>query len=249
MAKFVVILVFLLAAVVGALYYFLYAPQRADLQAARREASISAQEASSLRSRLADLEEMLSRLRRTSAELEAQIEEKEKTLGALQATQEELRGELEEEIAAGRIELERLRGELRVEMVDEILFDSGEATLSPEGEKVLLKVGTVLKKVDDKVVIVQGHTDNVPIKGRLSDRFPTNWELSAARAVNVARFLQERAGLDPTRLSAAGFSEHRPRADNRTTEGRQRNRRIEIVLAPLPEEPPPAGPIQAEDLR
>jgi chemotaxis protein MotB len=80
-------------------------------------------------------------------------------------------------------------------------------------------------------VQVQGHTDDVPISGRLAERFPSNWELSAARAVNVARFLQER-GVDPTLLSATGYSEYRPRAGNDTPEGRQQNRRIEILLGP-----------------
>ncbi len=239
MAKFMVILVLILAVVVGALYYFVHAPQQEALQTARREASISAQEASSLRSRVTDLEEMLENLRQTSAELEAQIKEKEEVLAALQATQEELRGELEQEIADGRIQVERLRGQLRVQMVDEILFDSGETSLKSAGVEVLNKVGAVLKKAENKLVIVQGHTDNVPIKGRLAERFPTNWELSAARAVNVARFLQDTAGLDPTRLSAAGFSEYQPKDDNSTAEGRQKNRRIEIVLAPLPDEPSP----------
>jgi chemotaxis protein MotB len=239
MAKFLVILVLVLAAVVGALYYFVHAPQQEALQTARREASISAQEASSLKSRVADLEEMLNDLRQTSVELEAQIKEKEEALAALQSTQDELRGELEQEIADGRIQVERLRDQLRVQMVDEILFDSGEATLKQAGVEVLEKVGAVLKKAENKLIIVQGHTDNVPIKGRLAERFPTNWELSAARAVNVARFLQDTAGLDPSQLSATGFSEYRPKADNSTAEGRQKNRRIEIVLAPLPEEPPP----------
>jgi chemotaxis protein MotB len=124
---------------------------------------------------------------------------------------------------------------VRVDMIDEILFDSGEATLKPAGIEVLRRVGAVLKKVEDKLVVVQGHTDNVPIIGRLAERFPTNWELSAARAVNVTRFLQDEVEIDPERLSASAFSEFQPRADNATDEGRQKNRRIEILLAPLPE--------------
>jgi chemotaxis protein MotB len=120
-------------------------------------------------------------------------------------------------------------------MVDEILFDSGQATLKPAGVEVLHRVGAVLKKAENRLIIVQGHTDNVPIVGRLAERFPTNWELSAARAVNVVRFLQEEVGLDPTWLSASSFSEYQPRSDNSTEEGRQKNRRIEILLSPLPE--------------
>jgi chemotaxis protein MotB len=238
MAKWVVLFILLLSAVVGALYYFVHAPQRQALEEARREARLSAQEASSCRSRVSDLEGILADLQQTEAELEAAIREKEEALAAVQSTQDELLTELEQEIADGQIRVERLQNMLRVDMVDEILFDSGEATLKPAGVEVIRRVGEILKKAQDKQIVVQGHTDNVPIIGRLAERFPTNWELSAARSVNVVRYLQEEGGLDPTRLSAASYSEYQPRAENETEEGRQKNRRIEIVLAPLPEEPP-----------
>jgi len=117
-------------------------------------------------------------------------------------------------------------------MVDEILFDSGESVIKPAGLEVLRRVGTILKKVEGREIEVQGHTDNVPIVGQLAKRYPTNWELSTARATNVARFLQDAAKLEPTLLFAAGFSEYRPRAPNDTEEGRRRNRRIEILLGP-----------------
>lgn len=234
MAKILVAFVVVLAAAVGGLYYFVYAPQRDELNTARREASVSAQEASALRSRATDLEGMLDELRQTSVELEQEVQKKEKELAAMTATQDELLGELEQEIADGQIQVQRLKDSLRVDMVDEILFDSGQATLKPAGVEVLNRIGAVLKKAN-KLIVVQGHTDNVPIVGQLAQRYPTNWELSAARAVNVARFLNEEAGLNPTQLSAAAFSEYQPRADNSTEEGKQKNRRIEILLAPLPE--------------
>jgi chemotaxis protein MotB len=223
--------------ILGALYVFLFQPQQKALEGAERDASLRAQEATKLRARVNDLENMLGDLRQTSAELEAVVEERERKLAAMVATQDELLGELEQEISDGHIQIRRLQGMLRLDMVDEILFDSGEATIKPMGQEILTRVGTVLKKAEDRQVVVHGHTDNVQIVGRLAERFPTNWELSAARAVNVTRFLQEAVGMDPSRLGAAGFSEYRPRADNETEEGRQMNRRIEIVLAPLPEEP------------
>jgi chemotaxis protein MotB len=117
-------------------------------------------------------------------------------------------------------------------MVDEVLFDSGEADLKPEGIAILKKIGGVLKKTEGRTIEVQGHTDNVPIRGALAQRFPTNWELSAARATNVVRFLQDEAGVAPTGLSAAARSEYQPRASNDTEEGRRQNRRIEILLGP-----------------
>jgi chemotaxis protein MotB len=235
MAKAAVAFVLLLAIVLGGLYVLLYQPQQQALEEAEREASLRAQEGSTLRSRVADLEDMLEKFRQTSAELEAEVKQKEEELEGMRATQDELLGELEQEIADGQIQIERLRGQLRVDMVDEILFDSGEAVIKAEGADVLRRVGGVLKKAEDRHVVVQGHTDNVPIIGRLAERFPTNWELSAARAVNVVRFLQDDVGMDPARLGAAGFSEYRPRADNETEEGRQKNRRIELLLAPLPD--------------
>ena len=234
MIRWAIVFVLLLSVILGALYVFLFQPQRAALDEAMREASLTSQEAETLRSRVSDLEGMLDGLRQTSAELEAQVKEREKELAALLNTQEELLGELQQEIADGRIQIERLRGQLTVDMVDEILFDSGDATLKPAGADVLKRVGAILKRAEDRQIVVQGHTDNVPIIGRLAERFPTNWELSAARAVNVARFLQDEAGMDPSRLGATAFSEYQPRSDNETEEGRQKNRRIEIVLAPLP---------------
>lgn len=237
MIRSAVVFVLLLAVILGALYVLLFQPQQKALEDAERDGSLRAQEAANLRARVNDLEDMLDDLRQTSEELEAAVEEKEQARAAMVATQDALLGELEQEISDGQVQVRRLRNMLRVDMVDEILFDSGEATIKPAGEEILTRVGTVLKRAEERQVIVQGHTDNVQILGRLAERFPTNWELSAARAVNVARFLQEAVGMDPSRLGAAGFSQYRPRADNETEEGRQMNRRIEIVLAPIPEEP------------
>ena len=80
--------------------------------------------------------------------------------------------------------------------------------------------------------MVEGHTDNVPIRNALKAKFPSNWELSTARATSVVRFLQDQGGIDPSKLSATGLSYFRPVAANDTPEGREQNRRIEIVLAP-----------------
>lgn len=230
-------IVVIVAAALAAAYLLYHQPMQQDLEDARREASLLAQERSALQGRVSDLEHMLGELRDESAELEARVQEKEAQLAELQSTQDELLSELEQEIADGQIQVERLRGQLRVDMVDEILFDSGEATLKPEGQDVLTRVAAVLVNAN-RIVQVQGHTDNVPIRGRLAERFPTNWELSAARAVNVVRFLQDQAGLDPESLSATGLSEYRPRESNDTEGGRQKNRRIEILLVP-PFEPAP----------
>jgi chemotaxis protein MotB len=193
------------------------------------------QERSALKSRVSDLEAMLDEVRRESAELAEQIRLREERLAQAQATQDEIVAKLQQEISDGQIQVERLRGQLRVDMVDEILFDSGEASLKPAGKEVLQKLASVLAGAD-RQIRVQGHTDDVPIAGRLAQTFPTNWELSAARAVNVVRFLQEGAGLDPVQLSASALSQYRPRVPNDGPEGRQKNRRIEILLEPAIEE-------------
>jgi chemotaxis protein MotB len=135
------------------------------------------------------------------------------------------------EIAQGQVTISELKGKLTVNMVDAILFDSGKAEVKRGGEEVLAKVVDILKGVQDKMIRIEGHTDNVQIVGNLTKRFPTNWELSAARAINVARFLQGQ-GIDPSVLVAVANGEYRPVAPNDTDEGRARNRRIEIVLVP-----------------
>jgi chemotaxis protein MotB len=116
-----------------------------------------------------------------------------------------------------------------VDLAEQIFFDSGRATLKKGGREVLKKVGAALKDYEDKVIRVVGHTDNVPVAKSLQTTFPSNWELSVARATNVVRFLQE-AGVPPERMIPSGRGEYDPVAPNDTPEGRQKNRRIEIML-------------------
>jgi chemotaxis protein MotB len=104
--------------------------------------------------------------------------------------------------------------------------------VKPEGRAVLDRVAEILVKVEGKQIRIEGHTDDVPIGPGLMDRFPTNWELSTARATTVVRYLTEQGGLEAVKLSAAGYSQYRPVASNETPEGKARNRRIAIVLIP-----------------
>jgi len=245
MAKWLGLVLVILLAAGAASYLLVLRPQQEELAATRQAAATCAQEASGLRAQVADLTVIRDQLQRSGAELARKVADTENALLALRSTQDELVAELKNEIADKTVQVERIRDQLRVDMVDEVLFDSGEATLKPAGIAVLGKIGSVLAKAGDRRVEVQGHTDNVPIAGALAKRFPTNWELSAARATNVVRFLQEEAKIDPTRLSAAGYAEFRPKASNDTDGGRRQNRRIEILLVPLPAtempEAPPAG--------
>lgn len=156
---------------------------------------------------------------------------KEQALQQVSKTYENLLGQMKEEIEQGQITITELKGRLTVDVVEKILFDSGQAEIKPEGLAVLKRVVEILKNVGDRVIRVEGHTDNVPIAGNLARRYATNWELAAARAINVTRYLQKE-GIDPTLLSAASFGEHQPVADNETPEGRAKNRRITIILLP-----------------
>jgi chemotaxis protein MotB len=111
-------------------------------------------------------------------------------------------------------------------LTDKVLFDSGAAELKPQATPVLSQVASILSKEAVHQVMVEGHTDNVPIRGSV---FPTNWELSTARASRVVRFLIA-GGVTEGRLSAGGYASLHPIASNTTAAGRSRNRRVEIVL-------------------
>jgi len=175
------------------------------------------------------------------ARLQKVTEEKEQEIARLRSTYDSLVRDLKKEIESGEVKVTQFRDLLTVNLVEKILFDSGRTEIKPRGLEILRRVGEILKGVRDKVVRIEGHTDNVPIGAALQVRFATNWELSTARATVVARFLQDKVGLDSSRLSATGYGEHRPVAPNDTDEGRAQNRRIEIILAPLPPAAPAGG--------
>ncbi|MGH7228741.1 MAG: OmpA family protein [Nitrospiraceae bacterium] len=143
--------------------------------------------------------------------------------------------------------VQRIGDRLRIsldELVDLVEFDSGEARLKPEGIKILKQVSEILKGVPDKHFRVEGHADNVPIGPSLQEMFPTNWELSKARATSVVRYLIEEGGLDSASVSVVGYGDTRPIASNETEEGRKVNRRVEIVLLP----PTPTQPSEEQSL-
>jgi chemotaxis protein MotB len=145
-------------------------------------------------------------------------------------------------VSSGKLKIRVVRGRMVVEMASSILFPSGEAKLLEEGEIALAELAGILRTIKDRDFQVAGHTDNVPIRTR---KFPSNWELSAARAVSVVKFLQE-SGVVPTHMSASGYAEYQPAADNNTAEGKAENRRIEIVLMPNLDELPDLTEIQGE---
>jgi chemotaxis protein MotB len=183
----------------------------------------------------ASLEQERQRLKAEEAEktrLERERAAKEEEIRRLTRTQEELSRSLQDEIAKGNITIQQVRDRLTINMVDRVLFDSGQAQVKPAGIKVLKQVADVLKTVTDKQIRIEGHTDNVPISTKLQDRFKTNWELSTARATTVVRYLIDHGGVNRQYFSAVGYADTHPVASNDSEEGRSANRRIEIVLYP-----------------
>ena len=148
----------------------------------------------------------------------------------LKQRETDLRGRLQKELTDKDVEISSLRGQLSVSVLDKILFKSGSADVLPAGLVVLEKVARVLAATDDMIRVV-GHTDNVPISGRLKEKYLSNWELSAARAAGVVSYFQLGENkIDPQRLEAVGYAEYHPVAPNDDDANRKRNRRVEIIL-------------------
>jgi chemotaxis protein MotB len=143
-------------------------------------------------------------------------------------TQQSLEDEMRKALESKEVTISELRGKLTVNILDRILFDSGEADLKPEGQRILEKIADVLAQHTNRQVHIIGHTDDVPIHRK----FASNWELSTARATAAVRFLQDQAGVNPRRLGALGYGQFHPIAPNTTAEGRAKNRRIEVVILP-----------------
>jgi chemotaxis protein MotB len=181
-----------------------------------------------LRRRVADLDAENAKLKAENASL---AKAREEQVQKVSSTYESLLEKMKSEISRGQVTISELKGKLTVNMVDSILFDSGKAEVKKGGLEILGKVVSILKDVSDKSIRIEGHTDDVQISRALAQRYPTNWELSAARAINVARYLQGQ-GIDPGHLSAVAYGEWKPVATNDTEEGKAKNRRIEIILVP-----------------
>ena len=188
---------------------------------------------SGLEGQLKGLQSQKSSLEQQQADLRKQVDALEQQKAQLlTATQQDksqydaLVRNLTEEVKKGELQVRQYKDMLTVDVAEQMFFDSGRADLKDTGKAVLKKVGGALKGYEDKVIRVVGHTDNVPIKTKV---FPSNWELSVARATTVVRFLQE-TGIPPERMVASGRAEYQPVAENDTPDGRKKNRRIEITL-------------------
>ena len=160
------------------------------------------------------------------------IEEQARLIREIHATKEKIEGSLQQQIEAQEVKIEEIEGKLKVTFVDKILYDTGKVEIGMRGQEALLGLADSLRENKNQNIVVEGHTDDVPIGLALMDKYPTNWELSAARAIGVARFLQEKGWIEPERISVAAYSYFKPVASNDTAQGRRQNRRIEIILVP-----------------
>lgn len=170
-----------------------------------------------LRASARELEQALSELGKRKAEAEKRVSQYRDLLARFQSL-----------IDAGKLKVKITDGRMVLELPTDVLFPSGRAKLSDEGLAAIAEVGQILATMPDRKFQIEGHTDNVPIK---TSRYPSNWELAAARALTVLKTMRE-AGMPGSTLSAASFGEFRPVASNDTDDGRRANRRIEIVIVP-----------------
>jgi chemotaxis protein MotB len=224
-------------------YEELQAEKNQEIGALQSQQAALEQQVRILQEQRAALEREKSSLERAKAELDGQQAEllkqvnvlesqKSKLLSASRQSQEQydaLVSNLSEQVQKGQLQVRRFKDMLTVDVAEQLFFDSGRATLKETGKAVLKEVADAMKDYADKAIRVVGHTDNVPIAKAARNVFPSNWELSAARATTVVRFLQEN-GIAPERLIATGRAEYAPIAPNESPEGRQKNRRIEITL-------------------
>jgi chemotaxis protein MotB len=183
--------------------------------------------------------------KKSMADLNKLVEElraKERQAQARQQVFQSMIDKFKKMVDSGKLRIRIVRNRMVVELAENILFDSGKSDLKVDGKTALQEVGSVLSTIAGREFQVSGHSDNVPIK---SAKFPSNWELSTARAVVVTRFLADN-GVPTDRISAAGYAETQPVATNDTPEGRAQNRRIEIVLMPNLEELPDLSALQTK---
>jgi chemotaxis protein MotB len=201
-----------------------------DLATEREQLSTSVEE---LRAKRDELQENL-------ALTASQLEQRNAEVRQLRDTYDGLVSDLQSEVASGRVAIEQLRDGLNVKLTQAVLFPSGSAQVGAEGAELLGKVAHRLLELPHRIQ-VQGHTDDVPISGRLAERYPSNWELAGARAASVVQILTDQ-GVPPQRLSAVSLADTEPVAPNDTPEGKAANRRIEIRLVPAPRATPGAPP-------
>ncbi|MEO8324255.1 MAG: OmpA family protein [Nitrospirota bacterium] len=200
----------------------------------REENSLLEKELSALEARLKEVERLkheLELVRKAREVQEAQLAKVKYEVLTVGEEIERITKALEDKFGKSLVVTQH-HDRLVLTMLGQVLFESGEADLTPLGIQIMKQVGQVLATLPGKSIQVEGHTDNHRIYGQLQKQYPTNWELSTARATTVLRYLIEQTGMDPNQFSATGYADRRPVMTNETEEGRAQNRRVEIVLYP-----------------
>ncbi len=206
-----------------------------QVEDSQRDSEALTQEKSALAGEKAALEQNLSELQNQQGSLDAQLKQRDEESAKMQSTYDGLLKSLKKELKAGQIEVTQMRDGLRVNVSQDILFDSGSAALDKSGSEVLGRVATQLKKTSNQILVI-GHSDNKPIRPTLAKQYPSNWELAGARAASVVRLFAH-SGLSNKRMQAVSVADAQPVASNKTEEGRAKNRRIEIRVRPaVPED-------------
>jgi chemotaxis protein MotB len=172
---------------------------------------------------------------RTIADLQNEIGRLQEEAGSARGRADQLNADLQAALGSlqekEKLSLSADNDRSMITLPNAATFASGSADLTPEGKQIIDQVWGVLNRYPDRKILVEGHTDNVPIAPDYRDRFATNWELSAARALAVVHYVREKFETNPERISAVGCGEYRPIAENKTEEGKGKNRRVVVVVA------------------
>jgi chemotaxis protein MotB len=180
--------------------------------------------------KLAALHREIANLNNELSDLKELTEKQKKELSRMENQAQELEKQLTDEIKKGEIRLKKFHDRLIINIDDRISFDSGQSELKKNFLPTLEKISKILAQYPEYYIIIEGHTDNIPIK---TARFRNNWQLSTERALAVLDYLLKNTELDPRRFSAAGYGEYRPVVSNDTKENRALNRRVDIVVIPI----------------
>ncbi len=202
---------------------------QAELEAKKNKINLLEDTIDEVQARATNLTEAKAKAEAEALKLLSEKQRRQEELKRKEEEFRDLREELQKEIEAKEITITTLKGQLTVNLMDKILFASGKAEIKADGKRVLDKIArTFLNRFPDREIRVEGHTDNVPFRGSVLN----NWNLSTERAISAVRYLQTRAGVDPARLAAVGYAYYRPIDTNKTSKGKARNRRIEIIVMP-----------------
>jgi chemotaxis protein MotB len=164
-----------------------------------------------------------------SEEEKRRLVEAKKELEALEKLQKEINAFIQANQLTNSLQTQLSENGLLITILDNALFDSGSATVKPGSRAIGSKLSELLVTNPPRNIVIAGHTDNIPIS---TAQFQSNWELSALRGINFMRVLLENPAIKPNQVSASGYGEYRPKADNKTAEGRAKNRRVEVLILP-----------------